>query len=75
MEIFINGGASTKVFADIELLLRRFPGPVRVQVAVVSGSQLFYLRPKTLRVRPEGKLFEQLSQLVGKENINFKPLT
>jgi DNA polymerase III subunit alpha len=75
MEIFINGGASAKLFEDIELLLRRFPGPVGVQLAVVSSSQLFYLVPKNMRVRPEGKLFEQLSQLVGKENINFKPIT
>jgi DNA polymerase-3 subunit alpha len=75
MEIFINGGASAKLFEDIELLLRRYPGPVGVQLAIVSSSQLFHLIPKNLRVRPEGKLYEQLSHLVGKENINFKPVT
>ncbi len=74
MEIFINGGASANLLQDIESLLRRYPGPVGVQLAVVSGSQLFYLRSKNLKVRPEGKLFEQLTLLVGKENINFKPV-
>jgi DNA polymerase-3 subunit alpha len=72
MEIFINGGGDSKLMEDIKLMLSRHPGPVKVQFAVVSGSQLFYLRPKFLKVQPGLQLVDRLAQLVGKENINLR---
>lgn len=72
LEIFVNGEADSKLFQDISFMLSHYPGPVRIQLTIVSGDQLFCLQPRSLTVQPTGKLWEQLIQLVGKENVSFR---
>ncbi len=72
MEMFVNGSANDKMLQDICLELAKNPGPVRVQISMVSGNQLFTLTPRKLRVMPEPQMIERLEKLVGKENISFR---
>ena len=72
MEVFLNGSANDKVLQDMYLELAKYPGPVKVQISLLSGSQLFTLAPRKIKVMPEPQMIERLERLVGKENITFR---
>jgi DNA polymerase-3 subunit alpha len=72
MEVFVNGSATVKLLQDICLNISSNPGPVRVQISMVSGNQLFTLAPRKLRIMPEPLMIDQLEKIVGKENISFR---
>ncbi len=72
LELFVNGHANDKLLEDIGLLFGKYPGPVRVQINMMSGEQLFTLTPKRLRVMPDSQLMEALEQMLGRENISFR---
>ncbi len=72
MEVFLNGSANDKMLQDICLELAAHPGPVKVQLSMISGSQLFTLSPRKIKVLPDQQMFEKLESIVGKENITFR---
>lgn len=72
LELFVNGNANDKLLNDINLIFTKYPGPVKVQIFLMSGEQLFTLTPKRLKIMPEAPMMEALEQLVGRENISFR---
>jgi hypothetical protein len=74
LEVFVNGKLEASLFGRLKEILERSPGRVGVVVKLVSGSQLFSLAIKGLRVMPNAKLVEQLGELVGKQNLTFREL-
>ncbi len=72
LELFVNGHADDKLLEDISLLFGKHPGPVKVQINMMSGEQLFTLTPRRLKVMPDSPLIEALERMLGRENISFR---
>lgn len=72
MDLFVNGSADDKILQDICFELASHPGPVKVQISMVSGGQLFTLSPRKIKVLPDQQMIDKLERLVGKENISFR---
>ncbi len=75
LELFVNGNAELKLLNDIGLVLAKSPGPVRVQMNLISGDQLFTLSPRKLRVLPDTTMITELEQLLGRDNVSFRKLS
>lgn len=71
MEIFLNGNVNSNVLNQIKLLLSRHPGKVAVRLNLISAGQLFNLELNHLKVLPTAEMIDDLSDLVGTENISF----
>ncbi|MCK4857844.1 MAG: DNA polymerase III subunit alpha [candidate division Zixibacteria bacterium] len=75
MEIFINGDRSADLFEKIKQILDRNRGRVTVSISLISRGQLFQLELQKLRVLPTTEMVDQLSALVGRENVAFREKT